>query len=105
MRTNSGMISKKSEWTFFCQFVALCYHKYLHWAIADHKKGLAVKNGAPEHDGPQNLKDENFGQVQSPSWTVTAGKTLVVPYLSKRQGKPVEDGKDTQSYKRLCDVQ
>lgn len=43
---------------FFCQFVALCYHEYLHRAIADLKKRLAVKNGDPEHDSLQNLKAE-----------------------------------------------
>lgn len=43
---------------FFCQFVALCYHEYLHRAIADLKKELAVKNGDPEHDSPKNLKEE-----------------------------------------------
>ena len=43
---------------FFCQFIALCYHEYLHQAITDLKKGLAVKNGAPEHDSQKNLKEE-----------------------------------------------
>jgi hypothetical protein len=43
---------------FFCQFIALCYHEYLHRAIANLKKTLAVKNGNPLHDNALNLKEE-----------------------------------------------
>ena len=43
---------------FFCQFVALCYHEYLHKAIHNMKKTLAIKNGDPTHDKTQNLKAE-----------------------------------------------
>ncbi|MDR2356881.1 MAG: transposase [Oscillospiraceae bacterium] len=43
---------------FFCQFVALCYHEYLHQAISNLKKTLAIKNGDPLHDTEQNLKEE-----------------------------------------------
>lgn len=43
---------------FFCQFVALCYHEYLHRAIRDLKDTLAIKNGEPRHDSQQNLKEE-----------------------------------------------
>ena len=43
---------------FFCQFVALCYHEYLHKAISSMKKALAIKNGEHIHDKTQNLKAE-----------------------------------------------
>jgi transposase len=43
---------------FFCQFVALCYHEYLHKAISNIKKTLAIKSGDPAHDKAQNLKEE-----------------------------------------------
>jgi len=43
---------------FFCQFVALCYHEYLHKAIHNMKKTLAIKNGDPTHDKTQILKAE-----------------------------------------------
>jgi hypothetical protein len=42
----------------FCQFVALCYYEFLHKAIENMKKTLAIKNGDPVHDKTQNLKDE-----------------------------------------------
>ena len=43
---------------FFCQFVALCYYEYLHKAISNIKRTLAIKNGDPAHDKARNLKEE-----------------------------------------------
>lgn len=43
---------------FFCQFVVLCYHEYLHQALVEMKRTLAVPNGDPEHDTKKNLRDE-----------------------------------------------
>jgi transposase len=42
----------------FCQFVTLCYHEFLHRAISNLKKTLAVKNGHLAHDNATNLKEE-----------------------------------------------
>ncbi len=43
---------------FFCQFVVLCYHEYLHRAVSNLKRTLAVPNGDPAHDTKKNLDAE-----------------------------------------------
>ena len=46
------------EGRLFCQFVAYGYENYLQNAVNKEKVALAVPNGDPEHDKPDNMRKE-----------------------------------------------
>lgn len=54
-KQNQGVVSGKPERP---SIMSVCYHEYLHKAIAELKKELAAKDGDPKHDAKKNLQNE-----------------------------------------------